>query len=307
MACLINYDNTDIRYLSSQSNRWKTEDAGVTFTPIDPPAGTGDTISDIWWSDWIMDPNDPDLLFMAEHDVYRTTDGGVNWSLMLPFGSSQRVMALAQGVDDPEVLYAARETQIRKTDNAITGSPPSWSIVSGSLPVSSARMVTSIAIDPDFSNRVWVTLAGYSSGMKVYFTPDSGTSWINVSDNLPNVPANKIVYQPGSNDGLYVGTDIGIFYTDNDITGWIYFTNGLPSTPVFDLVIEGGNIYAGTFGRGIWKSSVFSSCAVAYVLTTGNDPSNPNSTGVQRYEALIIHHFYPSDCWWHRYRRHIYV
>jgi hypothetical protein len=88
-------------------------------------------------------------------------------------------------------------------------------------------------------------------------------------------------------DALYIGTDIGIFYRDATLGDWVPFRNGLPSVPVSDLEINKGNgvIRAATYGRGLWSSTLYSTCPVNYTLTKLNDPSNPNYTGFQYYES----------------------
>jgi hypothetical protein len=56
---------------------------------------------------------------------------------------------------------------------------------------------------------------------------------------------------------------------------------------VLDLEINysTGVITAATFGRGLWRSELYSACPAGYSLTPANDPSNPNYTGFQYYEA----------------------
>jgi hypothetical protein len=93
------------------------------------------------------------------------------------------------------------------------------------------------------------------------------------------------VCEPGTNDGLYIGTDVGVFYRNNTFTDWIYFSNGLPNTRIEDLKVIPGYLYAGTFGRSIWRTNLYTPCSATEVLTVANDPSNPNSTGTQVYEA----------------------
>jgi hypothetical protein len=63
--------------------------------------------------------------------------------------------------------------------------------------------------------------------------------------------------------------------------------NGLPATMVFDLLINYGSsvITAATYGRGFWRSALYTDCPGGYSLTVANDPSNPNYTGFQHYEA----------------------
>jgi len=67
-----------------------------------------------------------------------------------------------------------------------------------------------------------------------------------------------LVYQDGSADGIYIGTDIGVYYTDTLLGGWQYYSAGLPSVIVNDLEINYtiGKIRAGTYGRGLWESPI---------------------------------------------------
>jgi hypothetical protein len=90
-------------------------------------------------------------------------------------------------------------------------------------------------------------------------SPDGGLNWSNYSGALPNVPINCIVYQNGTNEGLYIGTDVGVFYTDGTMTDWITYQTGLPNVVVTELEISYNNnkLWAGTFGRGLWNTDLF--------------------------------------------------
>ena len=44
-------------------------------------------------------------------------------------------------------------------------------------------------------------------------------------------------------------------------------------------------IRAGSYGRGLWTSTLYTGCPTDYLLTVANDPSNPNYTGFQYYES----------------------
>ena len=77
--------------------------------------------------------------------------------------------------------------------------------------------VQEIVIHPTDPNIIWAIRSNYNAGEKVYKSINNGTSWTNISGNLPNLPANCIIYQVGTQDGLYVGMDVGIYYKDNTI------------------------------------------------------------------------------------------
>jgi hypothetical protein len=191
--------------------------------------------------------------------------------------------AMAIGTSNTNRLYASYLSTINMSTNAGT----SWTNVSAGLP---GITISYITVNPDNSAEVYVTLSGYTAGQKVYRSLNGGSTWTNISGSLPNVPANCIVYQDNNYspaEALYVGTDIGVFYRDANHSDWIPFRNGLPTVPVFDLEINytSSRLTAGTYGRGLWRSELYTSCPGWYYLVPANDPSNPNFTGFQFYES----------------------
>lgn len=106
---------------------------------------------------------------------------------------------------------------------------------------------------------VWVTAGGFADGVKVFHSTDGGDNWENVSYNLPNIPINAIVHQANSpNNTIYIGTDIGVYLLNENELEWKAFSTDLPNVIVSDLVINPSTeqIYAATFGRGIWVSDL---------------------------------------------------
>jgi hypothetical protein len=57
--------------------------------------------------------------------------------------------------------------------------------------------------------------------------------------------------------------DVGVYYRDNNLGDWLLFSNGLPNVIVGKLEINYNSrrLYAGTYGRGLWSSELFSDCA----------------------------------------------
>ncbi|MBK8550555.1 MAG: hypothetical protein IPL53_05615 [Ignavibacteria bacterium] len=61
-----------------------------------------------------------------------------------------------------------------------------------------------------------------------------------------------------SAENLYVGTDVGVYFKDG-VTNWASFNTGLPNVVVTELEIYYGTtnkLRAGTFGRGLWETSL---------------------------------------------------
>jgi hypothetical protein len=120
--------------------------------------------------------------------------------------------------------------------------------------------ITDIAVKPDDKNTLWVSLDGFpgKDSARVLVSHDGGGHWSNYSNGLPPFPINCLRYMTGSNDRLFVGTDVGVFYIDNTLSEWQPFNTGLPVCVVTKLEINDNiqEIRAGTFGRGIWESTL---------------------------------------------------
>jgi photosystem II stability/assembly factor-like uncharacterized protein len=286
--------NTNVVYGCTQEVREKSTDSGSggSFFVIHPP-GHGDP----WDASWIMHPTDYDTLYSGFDNIARSYDAGVTWDTMANPGltTGGAIRAMAQGIDDPNVMYVSNRRQLFRTDN-IHATIPVWTELTSFVPASEGgvfppwRQLGGIAVDPEDVNKVWITFRNYTNGKKVYYSASGGadSTWVNISGSLPNVPVYTIVNQPGTADGLYIATDLGIFFRRTFFSDWLYFSNGMPTTRVEDLRISGSYLYAGTFGRGLWRSPLYFTCPGSVFLTAANDPSSPNSTGTQVYNAAFL-------------------
>ncbi len=86
---------------------------------------------------------------------------------------------------------------------------------------------------------------------------------------LPEVPINAICRDPYTPETTwYVATDVGVFMTINAGGNWYNMTQplGLPNVQVNSLQANGttGYLYAGTFGRGIWKIALLNTAGLYY-------------------------------------------
>ena len=125
--------------------------------------------------------------------------------------------------------------------------------------------ITDIQISPFDTSKIWVTLGGFddpSSGLdvknRVFYSANGAKTFTDISDGLPNFPVNCITYWNNGNDGLFVGTDIGVYYKDNSLQEWQPFNQELPKTIVMKLEIleDEELIRAATFGRGIYEADL---------------------------------------------------
>jgi hypothetical protein len=100
-----------------------------------------------------------------------------------------------------------------------------------------------------FSRR-WIPNAGVGH---VFTSLNGGTTWTNVSGNLPDAPATSSVMWGNQ---LVVSTDVGIFATSATGPGaWHRLGHGQPGSPSVDLALspDGSYLLVATHGQGLWK------------------------------------------------------
>jgi photosystem II stability/assembly factor-like uncharacterized protein len=88
----------------------------------------------------------------------------------------------------------------------------------------------------------------------VFESADGGTTWTDVSGNLPDAPARDLILT--SSGDLVVATDVGVFTADaSNHTAWSQLGGNLPNAVVDDLSLYPGgvSILAATHGRGLWR------------------------------------------------------
>jgi photosystem II stability/assembly factor-like uncharacterized protein len=135
--------------------------------------------------------------------------------------------------------------------------------------------VTSVAIHPSNKNKVVVTIGYYGGSSSINIkscdnTAAASPSFVTKQGNLPRMPVYTAIFEEGNPNRVIVGTEFGCWATENiNNTGsnlvWEDANSGMDKVPVFQLRqkirnIDGtadGRIYAGTHGRGVYRTSNF--------------------------------------------------
>lgn len=240
------YQNGSLQRSTNGGASWTSATSGLSGTSP-------------WVTIWKQDPQSATTLYVGRTDLFKSTNLAVSWTTLTPLPASGTIREFAIAPSNNQIIYVLKSAGIYKT----TDGGATWSNVTGSVPVGSAAPEF-ITIDPTDPNNAWVVLGGYSAGNKVFVTTNGGSTWTNYTANLPNIPGNCLIYQPTSNDRIYVGMDIGIYYRDNSQASWTLYNQGLPNVPVSDFEITPANpslLYAATYGRGVWVASLYSSAA----------------------------------------------
>ena len=235
-------------YVQGDFNR-STNSGGAWTNIISGLTGTA-----AWVAPIIQDPNNANIFYCGYQQVFKSLNKGTLWTQMGTITGSGDVLNIAAAPSNTATLYAARSNSLFKTIN----SGGTWTNISTGLPTGSAA-ITNIAVDNLDANNIFVTFSGYSAGNKVFVTTNGGTSWTNISTGLPNLPVNCVIYTKNLNDAIYVGTDVGVYYRDGSMTSFIPFMTNLPNVIVNDFEIHyaTSKLRAGTYGRGVWESDLY--------------------------------------------------
>jgi PKD repeat protein len=256
MQARIDPSNPNIMYCAMQfGNLHASYDGGQDWFWI----FNGDFENGNWVTPY--DVNENGNLYIGYENVWLSTDNGMSFNMYsTDFTSGDRIRCLSLAKSDLETVYISYNDLIYRTIN----DGASWQNITANLP---GQVITDIEVHPTNRDIVYVTLSGYTAGEKIYLTTDGGGSWDNITQNLPNLPANTVAFQEGSNGGLYIGTDVGIYYIDSTLSNWQSYDAGLPNVIVNDLEIHYGanHIKAGTYGRGLWVSDLYSPSELAPV------------------------------------------
>lgn len=236
----------------------KSTDGGATWATVT----AGITGTTPWEGVMTMDPNDHLRLYYGTDRVFRTLDGcATAWTTVSQVLSGE-VSAIAVAPSDSNRVYAGTTGgHVYRSDDG--GNTSTWTDQSSGLP---SRPVSGTWVDPGNRDKIVISLGGTlptgfpgaPSTQSVYLSINGGSSWTNMSGDLPTVCANAVVGDPSSATTYYLATDGGVYRTTNGGTNWTPFDNGIPNVPVADLVVDWSRkiLFAGTFGRGAYRLDI---------------------------------------------------
>ena len=242
----------------------------------------------------------PIVMYVASDNLHISVDSGLNFSRPSPITDMTRpidatykpAIALAVSSTNRNKVYVSTSPLSQRADDALNFNAPArvllslnasnnasytFTNISGSLP---DRMTTDFAISKFNDDSVYITMGGFGAG-HVYLTPDGGTTWLNRSSGLPDVPFNAILIDPVRPNVIYAACDFGVYVSHNKGVNWFDFNDGFwETTMVMDLQITADNkIVAATHGKGVFRSDLFIppiTLPVTFTSFTGQNTGNIN-------------------------------
>ncbi|WP_276131811.1 T9SS type A sorting domain-containing protein [Polluticoccus soli] len=252
MNCEIDYADPGTYYTAYQNgdlNRFS-----LTLGDDDISSNIPGNPSGAWITPYIISPHNHFDLLAGYRHIYYSTDAGTSWiSITGKNLTTNNLERLAMAPSNDSTIYAVADNNSKKVfyTHAFVGGQVDFDSIT--CPNAGAN-ITDILVDAKDNKHFYITLGGYNSDQIVEYTFSTNT-WKKMNTNLPNVPVHCINIDTSTNI-MYVGTDLGVFYLDTVNKQWATFNKNLPSIEVTDLGInyKKKEIWASTYGRGLWKS-----------------------------------------------------
>ncbi|MEA2139728.1 MAG: hypothetical protein QOG56_2878 [Solirubrobacteraceae bacterium] len=250
---------------------------------------------------WVMNPRDDQQLLLGTYRLYRTDNakapnaGDVLWKPIsgdLTSGCAETApngargcFVSAIGVGGGSAVYTGSDDGYvyLSTDAQSAGAPTFKRLTDKRLP---NRPVTQIAVDRSNYRIAYLAYAGFDAATPrrpghVFATVDGGTSFQNITGNLPDSPVNSIILDPAHANTLYVATDVGNFVTADGGHSWFALGSGMPNAATWQLHLDPSQrtLAAGTHGRGAYRlSDTVAAPALVLSKVAADVPVGPGST-----------------------------
>lgn len=257
MYCQIDYTNSNIVYAASQwGNLYRSFDQGNDFNYI---AGAFENDRKNWAAPYKLHPEEPSTLYFGTYRLWKGTNYGNSWDAisgdltMGDAGSTFHTIStldisklntnyLLTGADDGMVYFSPDDGD-------------SWENISNGLP---QRWITSVVFDPFDENTIYVTVSGFrwdEQTPHVFKSTNLGQDWMNITSNLPEIPVNELVCDPGYPDRLIVATDAGVFMTYDGGDYWMGISSGMPNTACVTMHIhpDTRDLVVGSYGNSCFR------------------------------------------------------
>ncbi|MCB0399211.1 MAG: T9SS type A sorting domain-containing protein [Winogradskyella sp.] len=251
MEGFVDKNDASIMYGTTQFGslyRTQYNEFGSNVSGLAQPDGKGGQNTWNWVVPFEQDPIEPNTIYVAFDEVYKSDDSGTSWVSISPnFGND---------IDHFKIAPSNNNYMYLAIDGTFWYTTDGGAIWLQSF-IFNGGWINSIAVHPTDPTKIAIAT---TDNEKVYISTNNGIFWTSIKWDLPSFSSQAVVWQDNGNDGLYVGMNYGIYYTDSVLGNtWVPFNNGLPNVRINELEINttDNKIYAATYGRGLWRSNVY--------------------------------------------------
>jgi photosystem II stability/assembly factor-like uncharacterized protein len=217
-------------------------------------------------------------LFYANNVLWKSIDGGVNWSQISPDLTretwevpksvgvyTERVRSRERGAIPAQVIYTIGPSYLDinriwiGTDDGLIHTTADgglhWTNVT---PPQLTPFMKVFTIDPGRFDALTAyaavnTLRLDDMNPHIYRTHDGGKTWKEVVDGIPGgAPVSVVREDPKRKGLLFAGSETQVYVSFDDGDHWQSLRLNMAASSVRDLVIKDDDLVVGTHGRGIW-------------------------------------------------------
>ena len=228
-----------------------------------------------WNAPIITSPHDRATVYHAGNVVFKTTNQGINWTIVSPDLTKNEVekhgpggapytneaaggenyntlTALVESQHEEGVLYAGSDDGLL---HITKNGGESWANITP--PGIKDGIINSIDISQHNPATAYVVIMRYKSmdlNSHVFKTNDYGQTWTKIVNGLndPNGFARVVRADKKQQGLLYAGTETGLYVSNDDGAFWQRLKLNLPVVAINDLIIQDNDLVAATSGRGFW-------------------------------------------------------
>ncbi|AXP82204.1 Chitinase A1 precursor [Mariniflexile rhizosphaerae] len=182
--------------------------------------------------------------------------------------------------NDPNIVYfGCGNGALVKVVNPTATTPTATRIMDGAY-----GWISSIAVEPGNENHIIATYSSFGVN-HIVETKNGGNSWMNISNNFPDMPVYNGIFAPNDTNKFILATHLGVWMTENlngANTNWVSFNDGLSNVIVRMVKARksDGVVVAGTHGRGLFTTNYFLQSDIA--------PSTPGTVFATNATSTIL-------------------
>jgi photosystem II stability/assembly factor-like uncharacterized protein len=254
--CFMDYSNPDIIFFATIGGYFgRSANGGQSWDLLVDPITLND--SSAFLCPYWQHPTNPDIIYgCLKQKLYKSSDKGLTWEYTTnsPIAGSAIYAAAQSPINTNNIMVAARNGALSLMCSSDEGT--SWQDITGNLGDLSGGNFMRLQADP-FDGNTFYLLKNAYSGTVVIKTNDLGTTWTDISSDLPKVPVNDIFIDKANAGVMYLGNDFGVYKTINSGGHWERMNNGMPFVPVLDFDLFSFDntrlLRVATYGRGIFE------------------------------------------------------
>ncbi len=228
-----------------------------------------------WTEPIVFSPHDPKTLYFAGEVLFKTTDSGMNWTIISPdltrndkakqAASGGPITKDNTGVEVYDTIFSVVESPVQKdliwagTDDGLVhltrdGGQHWENVTPRAMP--EWGTVSMIEASPREAGTAYMAVERHKMddfAPYVFKTTDFGKSWKKLVTGLPpNDYVHAVRVDPGHAGLLFAGTEQGVYVSFDDGGHWQPLQLNLPAVPVNDLIVKNNDLVVATHGRSFW-------------------------------------------------------